>query len=565
RSLLENPGAEWGRPALMSYGRGNHAVRSEQWRYIRYEDGSEELYDHETDPHEWTNLASDPRFEEVMVAHRKWLPEEEASPVPDRKRDRNAENPSKPALMLSETKPNLLLIVSEDNGPDLGCYGAPYVKTPVLDELAAGGILFEHAYVPQAGCSQSRSALLTGLYPHQNGQIGLATWNFRMYREETPNLVRSLREVGYRTGIIGKLHINPESAFPFDVREIGGSNFGRRDLGDYAEKAMSFMMAGNEPFFLSVNYPDAHRPFRSQVQGIPSDPLKEEDVQPLAYFGLDSPELRQQTAGYLNCISRLDSLIGDLLEALERSGKKENTLIVYLGDHGADLLRGKRTSYEGGVRVPLILHGKGVHVPGRRVSELVSTLDIMPTLLATAGAKKVDGLPGRYSGPFLDGESPSWRKYLFTEFHLHSAHNFYPQRTVRDQRYKLIMNLLPGRINPGYAFTNARFFNGLSRVIDQAPEEIRTAYQRMHRPPLYELYDLRSDPFEFVNLAEEEAHLEVLNRLAGVLEQWREDSDDPFLIEENVQRLQEKIEASMLDGVPDKALLNVNDSDFYLR
>ena len=79
-------------------------------------------------------------------------------------------------------RPNILLIVSEANGPELGCYGEPYVKTPVLDGLAKRGVRFEHAYVPQAGCSQSRAALLTGLYPHQNGQIGLATWKFRMYR-----------------------------------------------------------------------------------------------------------------------------------------------------------------------------------------------------------------------------------------------------------------------------------------------------------------------------------------------------------------------------------------------
>ena len=107
------------------------------------------------------------------------------------------------ALVSGAKRPNILLIVSEDNGPELGCYGDPYVKTPVLDRLAANGIRFNRAYVPQAGCSQSRAALLTGLYPHQNGQIGLATWKFRLYDENTPNLIRSLKQAGYRTGIIG--------------------------------------------------------------------------------------------------------------------------------------------------------------------------------------------------------------------------------------------------------------------------------------------------------------------------------------------------------------------------
>ncbi|MDB4561659.1 sulfatase-like hydrolase/transferase [bacterium] len=112
------------------------------------------------------------------------------------------------------SQPNILIIVSEDNGQELGCYGNQHVQTPVLNGLAAEGVRYHNAYVPQAGCSQSRAAYLTGLYPHQNGQIGLATWNFRMYNEAQPNLVRSLHDAGYRTGIIGKIHVNPKTAFP---------------------------------------------------------------------------------------------------------------------------------------------------------------------------------------------------------------------------------------------------------------------------------------------------------------------------------------------------------------
>ncbi len=195
----------------------------------------------------------------------------------------------------TSAKPNILLIVSEDNGPELGCYGEPSVKTPVLDQLAAGGVRFQHAYVPQAGCSQSRAAFLTGLYPHQNGQIGLATWKFRMYREDTPNIVRSLKGAGYRTGIIGKLHINPASAFPFDFKRIPSSNFSRKQLGDYAKHAGAFFTVSPKPFFLSVNYPDAHRPFVNRVAGRPERPLRAHDVKPLVYFGLDTPELRDNS------------------------------------------------------------------------------------------------------------------------------------------------------------------------------------------------------------------------------------------------------------------------------
>ncbi|MED5418247.1 MAG: sulfatase, partial [Verrucomicrobiota bacterium] len=376
-------------------------------------------------------------------------------------------------------RPNILLIVSEDNGPELGCYGEPSVQTPVLDALASKGVLFQRAYVPQAGCSQSRAALLTGLYPHQNGQIGLATWKFRLYREDTPNMVRSLRQAGYRTGIIGKLHVNPASAFPFDFKEIESANFGRHKLKKYAREADKFINASERPFFLSVNYPDAHRPFLKTAGGLPGKPLTGADVKPLAYFGLDTPELRQDTADYYNCLSRLDSQIGELLTVLQKSGKLENTLIVYIGDHGADMLRGKRTSYEGGVRIPFLMSWAARWDSGVKCPKLVSTLDLMPTFLEVAGVPPLEGLPGRSLLPLLDGRVKEWRTHLFTEFHLHSAHNYYPQRTVCDERFKLIRNLMPGKVNPGYAFTNKRFFEDVDKVIAAAAEPVRGAYRRM--------------------------------------------------------------------------------------
>jgi len=138
-------------------------------------------------------------------------------------------------------QPNVLLIVSEDNGPELGCYGDPYAYTPNLDQLAAEGVRFENAFVPYSVCSPSRACFLTGLYPHQNGQIGLATHKFAMYRKNTPNFASILKKHGYRTGLIGKLHINPESAFPFDFRAIPGANFNRtKSVADYTAEAARF-------------------------------------------------------------------------------------------------------------------------------------------------------------------------------------------------------------------------------------------------------------------------------------------------------------------------------------
>ncbi|MBM3858134.1 MAG: sulfatase [Verrucomicrobia bacterium] len=450
-------------------------------------------------------------------------------------------------------RPNILLIVSEDNGPELGCYGDPFARTPNLDRLAAEGVRFERAYVAQAGCSQSRASYLTGLYPHQHGQIGLATWGFRLYREDTPNIVRSLKEAGYRTGIIGKLHVNPATAFPFDFAEIPNANFARKNLGDYAKHAKAFIAAGDAPFLLSVNYPDAHAPWLRQADGLPKSPQTGADVKVMPYMGIDPPAMREMIADHYNCMSRLDSLIGDLLALLDRTGKANNTLVIYLGDHGADMLRGKRTCYEGGVRVPLIIRWPGQARPQVR-RELVSTIDLMPTLLAAAGVAPVPGLPGLPLQPLLAGEPVKWRTHLFTEYHTHGSLNYFPQRTARNDRYKLIENLLPGSVNPDYHLTLGKLQAevrqhgpkgalDLAATIANAAPDVRTAYATMRQPPRYELYDLKTDPHEFRNLAGATEHAARLAELARALDDWRRETRDPLLNPAILERLTAEVTA----------------------
>ncbi|HBU36345.1 MAG TPA: sulfatase [Planctomycetaceae bacterium] len=451
------------------------------------------------------------------------------------------------------SQPNILLIVSEDNGPEVGCYGDPYARTPNIDRLAEEGLLFRNAYVPQAGCSQSRASFLTGLYPHQHGQIGLATWGFRLYHDTTPNLPRILKKTGYRTGLIGKLHINPASAFPFDLHEISTANFQRNGLADYARHAKEFISAGDKPFFLSVNYPDAHDPWIRQVDGLPKKPQKRDDVTPMAFMGVDSPAFRDLAADYYNCMSRLDSLIGDLLQVLEDSGKGENTIVIYIGDHGADMLRSKRTCYEGGLRIPMIMRWRGQIKP-HICNKLVSTLDIMPTVLDAAGAEKVDGLPGETLQPLFKGQPVSWREHFFAEYHTHAAApNFFPQRCVRNRRYKLIESLLPDTVHPDYEKTIAKLqkdyddqdYAGrfdIPAMIASAPHEVRKAYAIMRQPPRFQLYDLQDDPYEFKNLAEIPEYSTVLDDLKQRLTVWRRETHDPLLEPEKLERLKQEVQ-----------------------
>lgn len=440
-------------------------------------------------------------------------------------------------------KPNVLFIVSEDNGPELGCYGDPYARTPNLDQLAAEGVRFQHAFVPLSVCSPSRAAFLTGLHPHQNGQIGLATHKFAMYREDTPNIVTLLKSAGYHTGLIGKLHVNPERAFPFDFRAIPGSNFNRKQsVEEYAAAAARFFKeAGDGPFFLSVNYPDAHLPFIRKAHGRPARTQSAAEVKPMSWVAVDSPRMREQVADYYNCMARLDDGVGLLLDELKRAGASENTIVVYFGDHGAQFPRGKGTVYEGGLRVPLIVRWPGHAKPDTVREELVSTIDLLPTVLEATGIAPPSGLPGRPLQPLLAGEEAfPWREYVFAVTTGSFPRAVFVQHSVRDARYKLISSPRPGTENliagtyldpkhPHFVVTGARPDEQAA-----ASDHVRAAFARWSRPPRWELYDLQTDPAEWENLAEDPRHAETKARLISALDDWRRRTADPFLDEANL-------------------------------
>ncbi|MFT7173055.1 MAG: N-sulfoglucosamine sulfohydrolase [Paracoccaceae bacterium] len=448
-----------------------------------------------------------------------------------------------PTTSAGKERPNILLIVSEDNGPELGCYGDPYVKTPVLDGLAKTGMRFANAFTPYSVCSPSRACFLTGLDPAINGQLGLATHKYAMYRE-WPNVFSLLKKGGYRTGLIGKLHVNPESAFlpHIDFRAISGANFGRKEMGAYAEKAGAFFGGGEKPFFLSINYPDAHFPLIRQAGGLPKkeDLLNGENVKPLPWIGCDSKRLREATSDYYNCMSRLDSLMGKLLEKLKKAGKAENTLIIYIGDHGAQFSRGKTSVYDAGLRIPMILHWPGEVKVGVR-KEMASVVDLLPTICEAA---KVDG-PKKQSGrslwPLLKGEEVAgWRKEFLAVTTGAAPAIGCLQLALRTERYKLIHTPKgQGQNRSAVAYLNqynAHFIAGSTKAeVENSPDQVSHAYATYLRPPEFELYDLEQDPFEFVNLIEDKAHVEIFQELKEKLHDHLEDVGDPFAKTGNVE------------------------------
>jgi len=472
---------------------------------------------------------------------------------------------SLPHLVAAE-KPNILLIVSEDNGPEFGCYGDANAVanniTPTLDQLARDGVMFRSAFVPYSVCSPSRACFYTGTHVAQNGHEGLQTHKFAMY-EAYPTIYSLLRDAGYRTGLIGKLHINPGNAVSdhVDYRAITSSNFGQssRNMRNYAEKANDFI-TGNytgadlgKPFLLTINYPDAHLPMHhlaptsstADADTLPKDPVSWEDVQVIPWMGVSSQRLRDQTAGYYNCLQRLDDGIAMVLADLAVAGHASDTLIIYIGDHGAQFSRGKTSCYEAGLRVPMIVKwpGNTADLPGEFnvCEELASTTDILPTMLTAAAVE----IPAHCSGyplqPLLLGQEVPWRLYIFGHTTGSAPSIHYIQLSVRDERYKLIYNpfkdptmpaslrTLQNRCATAYLGGSGHFAAGATQAeIDDpsTPVHVQAAYARYLDPPLYELYDLQADPDEWFDLAADPSHAVVKQRLIDALAAWQ---DDPLI------------------------------------
>ena len=456
---------------------------------------------------------------------------------------RSGDTPDRDVRRTTATRPNILLIVSEDNGPELGCYGDKYARTPNLDRLATEGVRFETAYVTQAVCSPSRSTIFTGLYPHQNGQIGLATHQFEMFRA-WPTTYSILKAAGYRTGLLGKTHVNPPNVIEdhVDFRRITSANFAKRDLANYASESAAFINASDEPFFLTVNFPDAHWPVQNQVQGRPKNVLAADETGTLPYIGFDNQRLRGHVTGFYNCMSRLDECVGELLGELEKSGKAGNTLVIYIGDHGAQFARGKVFVTEGGLRIPFIVRWPGKTIPGLVSSQMVSTIDLLPTIVAAAGATVPKYAPGKDLTGVLGGKTEPIRKYLYAQRNCDSADLHFPQRAIRDKRYKLIRTLLSDRPDPG---AHKCLINGASNFrgsptyqeLKTASEITQAAYKTWLNPPEYQLYDLENDPHEFTNRADDPKLAHVRRRLIKRLDQWQQDTDDRLRFPNLVDRL----------------------------
>ncbi len=408
-------------------------------------------------------------------------------------------------------RPNILWLISEDTSPDIACYGAPLVKTPNMDRLAAEGARFTNAFVTAPVCSASRSGFMTGMY-----QTSIDAHNHRSHRGDGYTLpaparviTNYFRQAGYFTcncaGLSFKRPGKTDWNFTPKLKAFDGTDWSQRKPG--------------QPFFAQVNFSMTHREFRRDKKN-PIDPDKVE----LPPYYPDHPVARRDWADYLEAIQVLDTQIGVVLQWLQKEGMADNTIVMYFGDHGRPHVRGKQWLYEGGIHIPMIVRWPGHIKPGTVVDDLVSTVDFAPTFLSMAGTKPPEHLQGQVAF----GPGKRTRKYIFAARDRCDG-TVDRIRCVRSKRYKYIRNYYPERPYMQFnAYKKLQYpmvtvLQVLHRQGRLTPEQAR--FMAADRPP-EELYDLREDPHELRNLAEEPKFKRVLQTHRRKLDEWIKETGD---------------------------------------
>lgn len=434
----------------------------------------------------------------------------------------------------AEEKKNVLLLISDNQTwMDLGCYGHPLVKTPNIDHLATEGVRFEHAFATTASCGPSRAVMYTGLLTHSNGQYAHPHREHnQQLREDVTSIFAMLKGSNYRTGLIGKDHIKPLEKYPIDFKPRVKS----RDVIAMAKSANEFFSTSKNPFFLVVSFSDPHPvSIDGKGWGIPKpvngyEPKRydPEDVS-VPPFLPDTPQVREGIAGYYQQISRMDHGVGLVLESLKQTGRDNDTLVIFIADHGTSEPGAMGTHYEPGVRVPFIVRQPGLKPLASSNQALVAFTDITPTILDWTGTTFADyPLHGRSILPVLGNANPEgWDEVLLSHVG-HDVFAYYPMRTLRQRDFKLIWNITPGTEYPLPIDTVQRQTWVQLRERGDTMIGGRTVEAYLHRPRL-ELYDLRTDPWETKNLANDPDHQEQLDQMVAGLMKRLQEQQDPWI------------------------------------
>lgn len=416
-------------------------------------------------------------------------------------------------------QPNILFILSDDHSyPFLSCYGDTNVRTPNLDRFAAQGMKFHRFFTAAPQCVPSRAAFLTG---RSAVAARMTRFSSPLPREEItfPEVLRE--QAGYFTGVCGRSYHLDGSAraagsVTGELMDKHGMrtfeqrlDFVRRGSDTEAVAQMAEFLdrkPGGKPFCLWLNFSDPHHPWNAPAADRPNPAALK-----LPAHWPDLPGMRDQLADYCAEINRLDRSMQRVLELLATRGFEQNTIVIFAGDNGAALPHGKGSLYDPGCNVPFVVRWPGVVKPGGESRTLLSGEDVAPTLLAAAGLAAPARMSGHNFLALLKGETYMPRRHVFAERGPHGSapvsvamrsSGYDLSRSARSERYKFIYNGTPWIPYSPVDSAGGAAWREISAAHEQgklAPG-LRATYFTTPRP-VYELYDLQTDPSELKNLS----------------------------------------------------------------
>lgn len=414
-------------------------------------------------------------------------------------------------------RPNIIWIIGEDMGPDLGCYGVN-VHTPNLDKLARQGMRFTHCFGTASVCMPNRTAMATGVTQTTLGAVTMRppTEFMRPLSGGIEPLPNVLRKLGYFTANIRDKQLGTSGKDDWNF-QFDGKAWDTRRLKD---------LQGREPFYAQFTIPVTHRPFRKDAD-CPVDPA----TVALPPYYPDHPVARQSWADYLESIQYLDRSVGRILAWLEREGVADSTIVFFTSDHGEAFLRGKYFLYDCSLNQPLIVYWPEAcglpadFEPGTTSDRLIAGIDLTAQTVVCAGGRVPQWMHGRtFIGP--DARSRS---------EIYSAADWYgggqlKSRSIRTERYKYIRNFNTALSVLTTSTEYRKAMHPMYHLVELMAErgQLSDLHRRLLVEPLpkEELYDLAADPHELKNLAADADHAELVQRLRAQVDTWIKASGD---------------------------------------
>lgn len=422
--------------------------------------------------------------------------------------------------LYAQEKPNIVVYLADDHGcAQSEPYGDTFIKTPKMQELADQGMLFENAYIASPASGPSRAALLSGMIPVHNGAVG----NHRLPRPESQKMVKQLQEQGYEVVAFGKIAHGKKHAELCGFDELEWYNWNSDTKLSESVSAYLKKRTSQKPLCLMVGDHRPHVPWGKESIYNPAEVN-------LPDYLIDTKETREHWARYLSDITRMDKTMTEIDQMATDYFGNNNFVFIYSADHGCQWPFGKWNLYELGVRVPFIVRWPGQIEAGVRSNAMISWIDFMPTLIDLAGGKVSDDVDGRSFAPVLLGNTKKHRNLIFTTHNSDGDFNLYPIRAVRNERFKYIRNLLPDCYHSNHSDILRK--DGAGAYWDSWDEVARNDKQaaaiinRYYRRPAIELYDLKKDPGERHNLADDPKYKKELKKMSDLLDKWLEEEGD---------------------------------------